>query len=176
MRHLFLFISVIAFTFFTTGNVQAQSGIKAETNSISQHELYDANGKLLGKVKSDGVVQVASGKQIGKIESNGTLRNERGAQVGKIETDGTIKDGKGSKLGQVNANGYVRDAAGKQIGNIDRDGTIKNAQGAKIGKATGNNKNIIGACYFFFFFKDNVTVDKVEKSTPRIQSAPSGRK
>lgn len=156
MRHLFLFISVIAFTIFTAGNVQAQNKQKLSTAPTAtsaqvQHEFYSAGGKILGKVLNDGVVQEASGKQIGKIERDGTVKSQSGKQIGKIETNGTILDGSGSKLGQVNANGMVRDAGGKQIGSIESDGTVKNDKGVKIGKATGRNKNIIGACYFFFF-------------------------
>lgn len=65
----------------------------------------------------------------------------------------TYRDARGNRLGQIKSDGTVRNSSGNRLGIVEKDGTVRDVQGNRIGKAEGNDKRIIGAAYFFFFFK-----------------------
>ncbi len=132
------------------GTVRDASGkIIGRTGIIAPGGLvYDAKGKVIGKVGPDGQVRDARGRVIGTLSQDGTVRDANGNIIGTTGTYGAhtptegnlAYDNAGHLLGTVGADGKIHDANGNIVGEVSSDGTVRDASGKIIGKVLAGSQ------------------------------------
>ena len=109
--------------------------------------VYDATGRLIGRVAPDGRVVDAQGRVIGQVGADGIVRNLKGAVIAKTGVNmagvnekklvipGTpVYDNQGKLLGTLGNDGNVRDSKGIVIAKLDSDGRVRGLHDEIIGK------------------------------------------
>jgi YD repeat-containing protein len=99
--------------------------------------VYDTQGKVIGRLGSDGKVRNKNGDVIGTVGPDGLVRAADGSVVGSAAVSAVgdpVYDATGHLTGHVDADGKVRDAQGHVIGVVGPDGTVRDLKGGVIGR------------------------------------------
>ena len=120
--------------------------------------VVDKNGKVIGRVNSDGTVVNSTGEIIGSASPETVLtekvvRDKNGKIIGKV-VNGKVVDENGNVIGKVNADGSVVSNTGEQMGTlseeiIDKVEIVRDKNGKIIGRVVNGkvvdaDGNIIG--------------------------------
>ena len=98
--------------------------------------VRDKNGKIIGRVVNGKVVD-ENGRVLGKVNSDGTVVNTTGEIIGTaanetVIAEKVVRDKNGKVIGKV-VNGQVVDEEGNVIGRVKKDGSVVSNTGEDMG-------------------------------------------
>jgi intracellular multiplication protein IcmE len=126
------------------GNVLGKTGVPQVGAPV-----YDAQGRLIGRVLPNGDVVDASGKKIGHVNADGVVKAadgrilgraylRNGAVAGQLTRNpvpgSPVYDEQGHLIGTVGADGKVRNDQGEVLGTLDSNGTLYGPHHELLGK------------------------------------------
>lgn len=126
------------------GNVLGKTGVP-----LAGAPVYDAQGRLLGRVLPNGDVVDASGQKIGHVGADGVIKAADGRILGRAYLrngvvagqltrspipGSPVYDDQGHLIGTVGEDGKVRNDQGEVIGTLDPDGNLYGPHHEWLGK------------------------------------------
>lgn len=149
-----------------------EEALKKEWSNLNM-EITTSSNSTLGYIFANGVVENSSHSTIGFIKSNGEVENSSHSTIGYIRNNGEIENSSHSTIGYYR-NGCFEDRNHSTVGYF-RNGDVENSTHSTIGKIRGgDNKTVVAAAVYFFFFKDKIQSNSISSGGRDMQLYRNG--
>lgn len=116
--------------------------------------IEDGSFRTIGRVGKNGIVEDDSFRTIGHIRTDGVIEDSSFRTIGRIKGN-TVEDGSFRTVGRFDGRTY-EDSSFRTVGRFS-NGTVEDGSFRTIGRIKGTtNQTVLAACFYFFFFKDQV--------------------
>ena len=113
-----------------SSNGSSFSGAKPSAQHNVPHRLYDAQGRYIGKVASDGRRFDSQGRYLGRTDDSGRQYDAQGRYRSKVDESGRRYDSQGRYEGRTDDTGKNYDAQGRYESRMAEQG----ARGSRLNR------------------------------------------